>query len=150
MLNNSHDMPAYRIAVGAIGVALVVVLTGLCVIVAAGKGEEIPNELWTVSSALGGGLLGLLAPSPTPSSAATIKARDESVKETMARPLKIVVKDVWDNRAVVILFAVFGVAVGFGAADDSMQFQALAGASGGALIGLLAPSPTQQRDGNSL
>lgn len=140
MLTDTRDANAYRIAVGAVGFALVVVLAGLCVIVAVGKGAEIPKELWTIASALGGGLLGLLAPSPTPSSAGTTE-QGKSVPEKMARPLKILAQDVWDNRAVVILLVIFGVSVGFGAANDSTQFQALAGASGGALIGMLAPTP---------
>ncbi len=140
MLSDPRDTGAYRIAVGAVGFALVVVLAGLCVIVAVGKGTEIPKELWTITSALGGGLLGLLAPSPTQSSAA-MTDQGKSVPEKLTRPLKILAKDVWANRSVVILLLVFGVAVVFGAASDSAQFQALAGASGGALIGLLAPTP---------
>lgn len=140
MLSDPRDAGAYRIAVGAVGFALVVVLTGLCVIVAVGKSSEIPKELWTITSALGGGLLGLLAPSPTASSAATTD-QGKSVPEKLTRPLKILAKDVWDNRSVVILLIVFGVSVGFGAASNSTQLQALAGASGGALIGMLAPTP---------
>lgn len=142
MLSSPRDASAYRIAVGAVGFALVVVLAGLCVIVAVGKGPEIPKELWTIASALGGGLLGLLAPSPTPSSAVT-KDQGKSVPEKLTRPLKILAQDIWDNRAVVILLLIFGVSVGFGAANDSSQLQALAGASGGALIGMLAPTPNQ-------
>ncbi|MDX6635330.1 MAG: hypothetical protein QOF06_1533 [Solirubrobacterales bacterium] len=42
---------------------------------------------------------------------------------------------------IVILLVVFGIAVAVGGATDSTQFQALAAASGAALIGLLAPSP---------
>jgi hypothetical protein len=139
-MSDPRDTGAYRIAVGAVGFALIVVLAGLCVIVAVGKGTEIPKELWTITSALGGGLLGLLAPSPTPSSAATTD-QGKSVPEKLTRPLKILAKDVWANLSVVILLLVFGVAVVFGAANDSAQLQALAGASGGALIGLLAPPP---------
>lgn len=142
MLSDSRDASAYRIAVGAVGFALVVVLAGLCVIVAVGKGPEIPKELWTIASALGGGLLGLLAPSPAPSSAATTD-RAKSVPEKLTRPLKILAQDVWDNRAVVILLIIFGVSVRYGATNDSSQFQALAGASGGALIGMLAPTPSK-------
>lgn len=46
------------------------------------------------------------------------------------------------NRSVVTLLVIFGFAVVVGAISDSTQFQALAAASGAALIGLLAPSPT--------
>lgn len=137
MLSDPREKSAFRIAVGAIGLALVVVLAGLCVIVAVGEGKEIPKELWTIASALGGGLLGLLAPSPTPSS-----ANDKEVKEvtgTLKRSWVILAKDIWTNRSVVILLVIFAVAVVFGAANGSGQFQALAAASGAALIGLLAP-----------
>jgi hypothetical protein len=139
-MNVPRDKGAYRIAVGAIGLALVVILAGLCVIVAVGKGDEIPKELWTITSSLGGGLLGLLAPPPTPSSATTEKPA-EGVKKKLSRSFTILTKDVWANRSVVILLLIFGVAVGAGAAQDSTQLQALAGASGAALIGLLAPAP---------
>ena|ERR1700749_2165408 len=147
MQRDPRDTGAYRIAVGAVGFALVVVLAGICVIVAVGRGEEIPNELWTIASALGGGLLGLLAPSPTPSSAADTD-RGQTVPQKLARPWKILAKDVWANRSVVILLIVFAVSVAFGATTDSAQFQALAGASGAALIGLLAPAPASDtKDG---
>lgn len=134
------DNGAFRIAVCAVGVALVVVLAGLCVIVAVGRGDEVPKELWTITSALGGGLLGLLAPSPTPSAAAKTD-QAPTVPKKVTRSLKIFAKDVWANRSVVILLAVFAVSVALGAVNESGQFQALAAASGGALIGLLAPTP---------
>src|SRR4051812_12442841 len=134
------DNGAYRIAVCAVGVALVVVLVGLCVIVAVGRHDEIPKELWAITSALGGGLLGLLAPSPTPSSAAETEQAETAPKK-LTRSLKILAKDAGANRSVIILLAVFAVSVALGAANESGQFQALAAASGGALIGLLAPTP---------
>lgn len=137
MQGDPRDTGAYRIAVGAVGFALIVALTGLCVIVAVGQGTEIPKELWTITSALGGGLLGLLAPSPTPSSAGETK----TTSEKPPGPLKRLAKDAGANRSVVILLGVFAFSIGFGAVNDSSQFQALAGASGGALIGLLAPRP---------
>lgn len=140
MSGDPLDDGAYRIAVAAIGLALVVVLVGLCVIVAVGKGGDVPKELWTTVSALGGGLLGLLAPPPAPS-AATKAPRAEKIREKIKRSLAIFAKDVWANRSVVILLIVFGAAIAVGAAEKSPQLQALAAASGGALIGLLAPTP---------
>lgn len=139
-MGDPRDTGAYRIAVGAVGFALVVALAGLCVIVAVGQGTEIPKELWTITSALGGGLLGLLAPSPTPSSAAETPPAENAPKK-ISRFWQILVKDAGANRSVVILLLVFAVSVWLGATSDSTQFQALAGASGGALIGLLAPTP---------
>jgi apolipoprotein N-acyltransferase len=144
-----NDRVVYRIAVGAIGLALIVVLAGLCVIVALGIEEKnIPQGLWTTASALGGGLLGLLAPQPTPSAAKDVAAvtgngpgRWVRLKKRLWRALTIVVKDIWANRTVAILFAVFAASVAVGAAEKSSQLQALAGASGAALVGLLAPAP---------
>lgn len=141
MPGDPRDTAAFRIAVGAVGLALVVVLAGLCVIVAVGRGDEIPKELWTITSALGGGLLGLLAPSPKPSSAAETQPA-ESVPKKLTRSLQILATDIWANRSVVILLLVFVVSVVLGAANESGQFQALAAASGGALVGLLAPTPS--------
>lgn len=140
-MSEPRDKGAYRIAVGAIGCALIVVLVGLCVIVAVGvESKEIPDQLWTITSALNGGLLGLLAPSPTPSAAGS-KEPVEGLKKKVVRAGAIFLKDLWANRSVVILLVIFGVAVGLGAANDSTQLQALAGASGAALIGILAPPP---------
>lgn len=133
MQNQAHDQIGYRIAVATIGIALIVALAGLCVIVAVGEGTEIPKELWATVSALGGGLLGLLAPSPT---------APKSEKEDRAAPSPTLREAASMNRSVVILLVIFGLAVVLGALSDSTQFQALAAASGAALIGLLAPSPT--------
>jgi hypothetical protein len=139
-VNEPRDKGAYRIAVGAIGCALIVVLAGLCVIVAVGvKDADIPKELWAIASALVGGLLGLLAPSPAPSA-----ATKEEVKQMPKGPKRvwtILIKDIGANRSVVILLFIFVLAAGSGAASDSTQLQALAAASGAALIGLLAPGP---------
>jgi hypothetical protein len=146
MQGDSSDTGAFRIAVCAVGCALVVVLVGLCVIVAVGRGKEIPNELWTITSALGGGLLGLLAPSPKPTSAAETQPA-ESVPKKLTRSLKILATDIWANRSVVILLLVFVASVVLGAANKSGQFQALAAASGGALVGLLAPTPDSTKEG---
>jgi hypothetical protein len=141
MTGYPRDRGAYRIAIGAIGCALIVVLVGLCVIVALGNAGEIPKELWTITSALGGGLLGLLAPAPAPSAAG--KDEVKQITGTLKRSRTILAKDVWANRSVVILLVVFGASVVLGASHDSSQLQALAAASGAALIGLLAPTPAK-------
>lgn len=139
MQDQAHDQIGYRIAVATIGIALIVALAGLCVIVAVGQGTEIPKELWTTVGALGGGLLGLLAPSPT---ATAPKVGEEKAAPEAPSPLLEAARM---NRSVVILLTIFGLAVVVGAISDSTQFQALAGASGAALIGLLAPSPTAKQ-----
>jgi hypothetical protein len=140
MSSDPRDPGAYRIAVACVGIALITVLVGLCVIVAVGEGTEIPKELWTIASALGGGLLGLLAPQPTPISTAEVD-QAEGIPKKVTRSLKVAAKKGGANLSVVILLFVFGVSVVLGALSDSAQFQALAGAAGGALIGLLAPTP---------
>lgn len=137
MQNQAHDQIGYRIAVATIGIALIVVLAGLCVVVAVGEGTEIPKELWTTVSALGGGLLGLLAPSPTSTASKSEKDKESHVASSLG--LREAARM---NRSVVILLFIFGFAVVVGAFSDSTQFQALAAGSGAALIGLLAPSPT--------
>jgi len=138
MKDGAHDQIGYRIAVSAIGIALIVAIAGLCVIVAVGKGTEVPTELWSTVSALGGGLLGLLAPSPTSTATKPEKPNESKVSHS---PLGLG-EAMKTNRSVVILLIVFTVAILVGAINDSSQFQALAAASGAALIGLLAPSPT--------
>lgn len=140
MKEKAHDQIGYRIAVATIGIALIVVLAGLCVIVAVGEGGGIPQEMWTTVSALGGGLLGLLAPSPTSSAPANEKGQGEGGDVAQLQLGEAAAR----NRSVVILLIVFGLAVVIGAFSDSTQFQALAAASGAALIGLLAPSPTAE------
>ena len=139
-MSEPRDKGAYRIAVGAIGCALVVVLAGICVIVAVGvKDADIPKELWTIASALGGGLLGLIAPSPVPSAAKKYEVKQ--MPKGAKRAWTVLKKDIGANRSVAILLFIFVFAVGFGVVTDSTQLQALAGASGAALIGLLAPEP---------
>jgi hypothetical protein len=148
MVGDPRDKGAYQMAVAAVGCALIVVLAGVCVIIAVGK--EVPQELWSTASALGGGLLGILAPSPSPSTASTerspLAGKSWFVRGLVkvGRGLVILGKDLWSNRAIVILLAVFGVSVAFGVAENSSSLQALAGASGGVLVGMLVPSPAKK------
>jgi hypothetical protein len=152
-MGESIDKGAYRIAVATVGCALIVVLAGLCVIVAVGI-KEVPHELWLAASGLSGGLLGIIAPSPGPSSATKEKPPPQHDNVfvrgfiKVGRGLAIVGKDFWSNRAIGILLIVFLASVVVGAIDypgpkhaDSML--ALAAASGGALIGMLAPPPAK-------
>jgi hypothetical protein len=184
MTNDPRDSGAYRMAVAAVGFALIVALAGVCVIIAVngaattphasvmvshimravwpahpyapashvsattpGPSATVPQQLWTTISALGGGLLGILAPSPAPSAATKGKPAPQDKRRfvrgviKIGRGLVILGKDIWSNRAIVILLAVFGVSVAFGISDNSAPLQALAGASGGVLVGMLAPSP---------
>jgi hypothetical protein len=60
------DDAGYRIAVGGVGLALVAsaIAAGLGFV----AGHDPPQAFWTIVSGLSGGLLGLLAPTPTPKS----------------------------------------------------------------------------------
>ncbi|MFI4985179.1 MAG: hypothetical protein ACHQAV_04225 [Solirubrobacterales bacterium] len=150
-----NDAAGYRLAVGAVGLALIVVLTGACVIVAVGK--TVPQELWTIISALGGGLLGILAPAPTstPRAAAPAAPGGPAAPEAAAgagaaaapegvkAAVGVFFKDMFNNRTVVILLGVFIFTVIEAATNGSPEWNALAAASGGALVGLLGPSPAK-------
>ena len=57
-----EDRVAYRIAVGALGVALVAFLIGAAVIAAGGK--PVPTQYWASGSGIGGAIIGILAPTP--------------------------------------------------------------------------------------
>lgn len=81
-----NDKVGYRYAVVGLGVAEALFLIGVSVIVAVGK--TVPSELWTIGTALGGGLLGLLVPSPKGSGkakAAASAAAAHSAAATAAR-----------------------------------------------------------------
>jgi hypothetical protein len=54
------------------------------------------------------------------------------------------VVELWKNRAVIILLAVFGVSAAFAISRGSAELETVAATTGGALVGLLAPSPGKQ------
>jgi hypothetical protein len=56
------DKTTYRYAIVGLSVAVGLFLVGASLIAA--LGHAVPKELWTVGTALGGGLLGILVPSP--------------------------------------------------------------------------------------
>jgi hypothetical protein len=134
-----EDRIAYRIAVGALGAALVAFLIGAAVIAAGGK--PVPTQYWASGSGIAGALIGLLAPSPKPA--------EEHIdgKQPVTQVLGAfanAVKDLWTNRAVLILGAVFGVSLAFAISRNSAELETVAAAAGGALVGLLAPPPAQR------
>jgi hypothetical protein len=134
-----QDRVAYRIAVGALGIALVAFLIGAAVIAAGGK--PVPTQYWASGSAIAGAIIGILAPSPK--TADPVKG-EKPVGEFFAKylgPFANIVKDLWTNRAVLILMAVFGVSAAFAISRGSAELETVAAAAGGALVGLLAQSP---------
>jgi hypothetical protein len=134
----AEDRYAYRIAVGAVGAALVAFLIGAAVIAAGGK--PVPTQYWASGSAISGALLGILAPSPKK---AQVTQRTTVVTKTLG-VVETIVKDLWTNRAMFILMAVFGVSVAFAISRNSAPLETVAAAAGGALVGLLAPPPSSK------
>lgn len=60
--SQAQDMLLYRMVVGALGLALILMVVGGLVL--SGFGKEIPDGLIALGAASGGALGGLLAPSP--------------------------------------------------------------------------------------
>ncbi len=56
------DKWIYRIVVLALGLTILLTIIGALVL--AGFGKEVPAAILTIASSAGGGLIGLLAPSP--------------------------------------------------------------------------------------
>lgn len=139
-----HDAWAYRIAVASVGLALVAFLIGVSVVLASGK--MVPQQLWDAGSAIAGALLGNLVPEPTkPPPAPALATLPRGLAARTVASAQRGTSSLWHalsaNRSVVLLMAIFGVTAGFGIADNVSLLQQLASASGGALIGQLAPSP---------
>ncbi len=143
---STEDPIAYRIAVGMVGAALVAFLIGAAVIAAGGK--PVPTQYWTAGSAIAGALLGILAPTPQRSSKPQAAAPAAgSLRQTLSSLWSWLGKafdEFSKNRAVFILMAVFGVSAAFAIAHGSAELESVAGAAGGALVGLLAPPPGKQ------
>jgi hypothetical protein len=133
-----EDPIAYRIAVGMLGLAVVAFLIGAAVIAASGK--PVPTQYWSAGGAIAGAIIGILAPPPKRVSPTTPAAVSKKGEKAWAAIWSAVV-ELWKNRAVIILMAVFGVSAAFAISRGSAELETVAAAAGGALVGLLAPSP---------
>ncbi len=164
------DKQSYRIAVGGVGLGLVAFIFGAAIVLK--TGHHVSREYWTAGSAISGALLGLLAHSPQATkkgkaAAATRAALLADTHQQAAAALQAA-GAAPDTSAVVahaeaakasaeatkaqapltgavaagVLLVVFGVSLWAGIEYDLTQLQALAAAAGGALIGLIAPSPS--------
>jgi Na+/melibiose symporter-like transporter len=135
----NQDPIAYRIAVAALGLAVVAFLIGAAVIAAGGK--PVPTQYWSSGGAIAGAIIGILAPTPE-------RVEPKAKKATRVAKATAVVGSVfaelWNNRAVIILMGVFGVSAAFAISRGSAELETVAAAAGGALVGLLAPSPGKQ------
>ncbi|MEA2196131.1 MAG: hypothetical protein QOJ25_182 [Solirubrobacteraceae bacterium] len=136
MMKSQQDPFAYRIAIGAVGLALVAFLIGAAIIAAGGK--PVPTQYWTTGSSISGALLGILAPTPTHTEVPT----KDTKREQFVTEIAGLLKDLWKNRSVLILLVVFTVSLVLGVTNNSPELLGVAAAAGGALVGLLAPPPT--------
>jgi hypothetical protein len=76
------DQTAYRYAIVGLAAAVGLFLIGVSVIAAVG--HEVPKELWTLGTALGGGLLGMFVPSPQATPGAKAVAESAVVQSAAA------------------------------------------------------------------
>jgi hypothetical protein len=134
---SAEDLFAYRLAVGAVGVALVTFLIGAAVIAAAGN--PVPTQYWTSGSGIAGALLGILAPSPARPVRQKVPWYE---KYPVFRVFARVADDLWANRTLLLLLLIFGFSLWQAVSQNSPELTAVAAASGGALVGMLAPPPT--------
>ncbi len=139
-----EDVWGYRIAVAGVGAALVAFLIGAAIIAAGGN--PVPTQYLSVGSGLAGGLLGILAPSPTKTDPDDVRRDKPGVSRAIVF-MTAFASDVWNNRAVVLLLALFIVSLVFAMQNNAPELDTLAAASGGALVGLLGPSPTSTESG---
>ena len=124
------DPAVIRVAAVALGFSVIAVVIGLCV--SAAVSATIPNQLWLFGNTLAGALLGLLIPSPAQKEKPTVAAPN---------PAKTVAVEIWHNRVFLALLFIFVFSAIYSDATGSKELLSVAGAAGGALLGLLAPSP---------
>lgn len=129
------DKAAYRMAVGAVGFALVAFLIGAAWIAA--RGNPVPTQYWSTGSGLAGALIGILSPSPT----AYSRMDGQPKPRNVGLEVRDAIEDLFKNRALLILTVIFTASLYFGITRHSPELVSLAAATGGALLGLLAPSP---------
>ncbi|HSO94266.1 MAG TPA: hypothetical protein VLS53_07355 [Candidatus Dormibacteraeota bacterium] len=132
------DPFAYRIAVGALGAALVAFLIGAAVIAAGGK--PVPTQYWSTGSGIAGAIIGILAPSPTPAAPTPRQTKVRLFFGTIADAFA----DLWANRTMLLLAIVFATSLTFAIVHNSAPLETVAATAGGALVGLLAPPPGNQ------
>jgi hypothetical protein len=122
-----------RFAAAALGVSVVAAVVGVCV--AAAVSATIPDQLWIFANTLAGALLGLLVPTPT-------QKKPEGATPT--RVHERVWVSVWQSRVFLTLLFVFVFSAIFSDQTNSKELLSLAGAAGGALLGLLVPTPAKK------
>jgi hypothetical protein len=122
-----------RIAATALGVSVIGAVVGLCVAVAVSA--TIPNQLWVFGNTLAGALLGLLVPTPT-------QKKPEGAAPTRTSTRLWV--SVWQSRVFLTLLFIFVFSAIYSDHTGSRELLSVAGAAGGAMLGLLVPSPAKK------
>lgn len=112
--------------------AVVAFVVGAAVIGAAGN--KVPDQYWAYGNTLAGALLGILLPTKP-------AKKREPEGSSVARAARAVGRFLSANRVPVALALVFILAAVLGGVLDSPELLSLAGATGGALLGVLIPSP---------
>ena len=166
-----QDKVGYRIAVAGVAAALGVFLVMAAVIVV--TGARVPTEYWTTGSAVGGALLGILAPTPsrnalskTQQSASAAHRMAADAYQKVAKQASEATTDLAQAAAnasqaaqaadshaaaaasftsyipALALLCLFVASTLVWLVGHVTELQAFAAASGTALLGLLAPSPT--------
>jgi hypothetical protein len=135
-----QDAWTYRIITGGLSAAFILFIAGMIVVVALGK--PIDAQLWSLGTALGGTLIGMLVPTSARSTAAAPRspsgkgmgARARSAIATAARTAS-------RHPVVATLSLAFVASLVVAAITNNHQVMAIATTTGGALLGYSAPSP---------
>jgi hypothetical protein len=135
MVGDPRDVWAYRIAVGALGLAVLAVLIGAIVLIAIeGANKASPKDLYVLGGVLAGALLGILIPFSWPLRAS---GREAGAAESGTDPGKLACI----VAAIVVLLGVFAATVSLGVAESEVSLEVVGAMSGGVLLGLFVPSP---------
>ncbi len=132
MLSDPRDSGAYRTAIASIGLALAVVLVGVCTIKAVG--QHVPCVLWFIGSAAGGVLVGTLIPF-------SLRSTHSHADKSFASKVFNVP---WESLLLVVILGVVLVLSATNSFGRSFLLHMLGVAIGGVLLGLLIPSPGQR------
>ena len=143
---SSYDPWVYRLAIGGIGAALVAFLICGGIIGISNHANAMVKEYWTIGAALSGALVGIIAPSPrqkkeSAHQLATAAKSAGGQKVTRPEATKVLFAPVYQPFLLVVAL---GISLWLGSeldAADAAVVRTIAGASAGALIGLLVPSP---------
>lgn len=130
MIGDPRDRTAYRIAITMLGLAFVVVVAGMCVLVAEEKALSDVPEAWILPAAIGGLFIGTLIPFST---------HKRTEPASLDSPVVCAVEAILGAA----LLAVAAIAAGaIGALIDGWLALAVVGAAlGGVFFGLFIPSP---------